>query len=110
MDFTELCSDAIGAIRTHSLRSFLALLGIVIGVATLVGVISVISGLNVFVRDKLFRLAPDVFVVTKLGIIRSREEFLDAVKRPDITWEDFERLAGWLKKADEVRAQVAGDR
>ena len=49
--------------------------------------VSVISGLNVFVRDKLFGLAPDVFVVTKFGIIRSREEFLDALKRPDLAWD-----------------------
>ncbi|HEY3566928.1 MAG TPA: ABC transporter permease [Thermoanaerobaculia bacterium] len=108
MDLAELLREALRAIRAHALRSFLTLLGIVIGVATLVGVISVISGLNVFVRDKLFRLAPDVFVVTKFGIIRSREEFLDAVKRPDITREDFERLAAELKKADQVGAQVQG--
>lgn len=108
MDLAELLREALRAIRTHALRSFLTLLGIVIGVATLVGVISVISGLNVFVRDKLFRLAPDVFVVSKFGIVRSREEFLDAVKRPDITWEDFERLRGELKKADQVGAQIQG--
>ena len=108
MDLAELLREALRAIRTHALRSFLTLLGIVIGVATLVGVIAVISGLNVFVRDKLFRLAPDVFVVTKLGIIRSREELLDAVKRPDITWEDFERLRGELRKADRVGAQIQG--
>ena len=42
--------------------------------------VSVISGLNLFVRDKLFGLAPDVFVVSKFGIIRSREEFLDAAE------------------------------
>ena len=108
MDLAELLREALRAIRTHALRSFLTLLGIVIGVATLVGVIAVISGLNVFVRDKLFRLAPDVFVVSKFGIIRSREEFLDAVKRPDITWDDFERLRGELRKADQVGAQIQG--
>jgi putative ABC transport system permease protein len=108
MDLAELLREALRAIRTHALRSFLTLLGIVIGVATLVGVISVISGLNVFVREKLFRLAPDVFVVTKFGIIRSREQFLDALKRPDLTWSDYERLRMELRKADQVGAQVQG--
>jgi len=82
MDLTELLREALRAIRTHALRSFLTLLGIVIGVATLVGVIAVISGLNVFVRDKLFRLAPDVFIVTKFGVIRNRDELREALKRP----------------------------
>ncbi|HEV2853294.1 MAG TPA: ABC transporter permease [Thermoanaerobaculia bacterium] len=108
MDVAELFREALRAIRTHALRSFLTLLGIVIGVATLVGVISVISGLNVFVRDKLFGLAPDVFVLTKYGIITSREEFMDALKRPDIDWDDFERLRTDLKKAEQVGAQVSG--
>jgi putative ABC transport system permease protein len=106
MSAAELFREALRAIRTHALRSFLTLLGIVIGVATLVGVIAVISGLNVFVRDKLFGLAPDVFVVTKFGIIRSREEFLNALKRPDITWDDYERLRSVLRKADQVGAAV----
>ncbi len=108
MDLGELFREALRAIRSHALRSFLTLLGIVIGVATLVGVISVISGLNVFVRDKLFGLAPDVFVVSKFGIIRSREEFYDALKRPDITLDDFQRLRTVLKKAERVGATVNG--
>ncbi|HEX4961217.1 MAG TPA: ABC transporter permease [Thermoanaerobaculia bacterium] len=106
MDLTELFREALRAIRTHALRSFLTLLGIVIGVATLVGVISAISGLNLFVRDKLFGLAPDVFVVTKFGILRSHQEFLDALKRPDITWEDYLRLRAELRQAEAVGARV----
>lgn len=108
MDVSELFREALRAIRTNALRSFLTLLGIVIGVATLVGVISVISGLNVFVRDKLFGLAPDVFVVSKYGIIRSREEFLDALKRPDIQWDDYLRLRTGLRKAERVGATLQG--
>jgi putative ABC transport system permease protein len=108
MDAVELFREALRAIRTHALRSFLTLLGIVIGVATLVGVISVISGLNIFVRDKLFRLAPDVFVVSKYGIIRGREEFLNALKRPDIDWDDFQRLRTELRKSEQTGAQMKG--
>jgi putative ABC transport system permease protein len=108
MDLGELFRESLRAIRTHALRSFLTLLGIVIGVATLVGVVSVVSGLNLFVRDKLFGLAPDVFVVSKFGIIRSREEFLDALKRPDMEWEDYLRLRSELRKAEAVGALIQG--
>src|SRR5215212_1385163 len=108
MDLGELFRESLRAIRTHALRSFLTLLGIVIGVATLVGVVSVISGLNLFVRDKLFGLAPDVFVVSKYGIIRSREEFIDAMKRPDVEWDDYLRLRSELRKAESVGALIQG--
>jgi putative ABC transport system permease protein len=108
MDLGELFRESLRAIRKNALRSFLTLLGIVIGVATLVGVVSVISGLNLFVRDKLFGLAPDVFVVSKFGIIRSREEFLDALKRPDVEWDDYLRLRAELRKAEAVGALIQG--
>ena len=109
MDPRELGREALRAIRAHTLRSFLTLLGIIIGVATLVGVVSVITGLNAYVRDKVISLAPDVFVVTKFGIIRSREEFLDALKRKDIDWHDYESLAGLLRQAEQVAAEAIGN-
>jgi putative ABC transport system permease protein len=102
----DLPGEAVQALRANRLRSFLTLLGIIIGVATLVGVVSVISGLNGWVQEKVIVLAPDVFVITKFGIIRSREEFLDALKRRDISFEDYQRLAGLLRRADAVGADV----
>jgi putative ABC transport system permease protein len=105
----ELAREAFRAIRAHALRSVLTLLGIIIGVATLVGVVSVITGLNAYVREKVITLAPDVFVVTKFGIIRSREEFLDALKRREIDWHDYQSLAGLLQQADQVAAEAVGN-
>src|SRR5688572_30222108 len=102
----DLPREALQAMRANRLRSFLTLLGIIIGVATLVGVVSVISGLNGWVQEKVITLSPDVYVVTKFGIIRSREEFLDALKRRDIDYDDYRRLASLLRKADEVAADV----
>jgi putative ABC transport system permease protein len=102
----DLPGEAVQALRAHRLRSFLTLLGIIIGVATLVGVVSVISGLNGWVQEKVIVLAPDVFVITKFGIIRSREEFLDALKRRDLSYEDFRRLSTLLTKAESVGADV----
>jgi putative ABC transport system permease protein len=109
MDFRELAREALRAIRAHALRSALTLLGIIIGVTTLVGVVSVINGLNAFVREKVITLSPDVFVVTKFGIVRSRDEFLDALKRKNIEWSDYERLASRLQKAEQVAAEAVGN-
>jgi putative ABC transport system permease protein len=107
MDLGELFSESLRAIRANALRSFLTLLGIIIGVATLVSVVSVISGLNIYVRDKVFALSPDVFVVSRFGIILSREEFFAALKRPNISWDDYRRLSSLLTKAAGVGAQVS---
>jgi putative ABC transport system permease protein len=106
MRASDLRREAFQALRANRLRSFLTLLGIIIGVSTLVGVVSVISGLNGWVQEKVIVLSPDVYVITKFGIIRSREEFLDALKRRDIGYEDYRRIAGLLQKAEQVGADV----
>jgi len=109
MNALELLRSALRAIRAHKLRSFLTLLGIIIGVSTIVGVVGIISGLNRYVAEKVIVLAPDVYILTRFGIIRSREEFLKALKRQPITWQEYERLSsGVLRKASRVSCGVGG--
>ena len=88
----ETLRIAATALNTHKLRSFLTLLGVIIGVMTVVSVVSIIAGLNNFVAEKLFQLNPDVYVVTQFGIITSRAEFLEAIKRKPIVWDDYEAV------------------
>jgi putative ABC transport system permease protein len=109
MSVAELAREAVAALSAHRLRSFLTLLGIIIGVGTLVGVVSVITGLNGYVRERVIRLAPDVYVVQKFGIIQGRDEFLDALKRRDIDWNDFEKLRANLTLADAVAADATNN-
>jgi putative ABC transport system permease protein len=106
MNVSDLVGESVRTVKAHRLRSFLTLLGIIIGVATLVLVGSVITGLNAFVREKVFRLAPDVFVVTKFGIIRSREEFLDAVRRRNLSFADYEMLSERVRLSRNVAARA----
>jgi putative ABC transport system permease protein len=98
----ELLRVALVALRAHKLRSALTTLGIVIAVWTIVSVLSVISGMNDYVRNKIFDLSPDVFVVTKFGIITSREQFLEAVKRKDITRRDVDALSRMCDDCSEI--------
>src|SRR6266852_9500293 len=85
----ETIRIAAGALTTNKLRSFLTLLGVIIGVATVVSVVSIIAGLNSYIQEKVFQLNPDVYVVTQFGIITSREQFLEAIKRKKLDWSDF---------------------
>ena len=52
MNLRESAGIALGAVRANKLRSFLTLLGTSIGVASVIGVISVVKELNQFVSDK----------------------------------------------------------
>ena len=86
----ELFRVAWRAISAHKLRSFLTLLGVIIGVMTVVAVVSVIQGLNNYVATKLFTLSPDVYTIERFGIITTRDGFLEALKRKRVQKSDFE--------------------
>lgn len=92
MDIRDLLGSVGRAIRAHLLRSFLTLLGVIIGVMTIVVVVGSISGLNAYVADEMAILAPDVYTVQRFGMITSRKEFLEALKRPRINWQDVQRV------------------
>ena len=81
MHVPEVVSIATAALQKNRLRSFLTLLGVIIGVMTIVAVVAVIQGLNNYVTLQLFQLRPDVYIATQFCIITSREEFLEALKR-----------------------------
>jgi putative ABC transport system permease protein len=106
MGAAELLSIAVEALRRNKLRSALTLLGVIIGVATVVSVLSIISGLNEYVTSKVINLNPDVMVFTKYGLIRSRAEFILARKRKPVTMHDLRVIQAECKTCGDVGAQA----
>ena len=104
MNLRESTGIALTAIRANKLRSFLTLLGTIIGVASVIAVISFVEGLNRFVADKLIDAGSNVFVVDKYGFITSNEAWEQAQKRPDITPEDADALRNGVQHAKMVVA------
>ena len=107
MSFSELFQVSFHALRRNKLRSFLTLLGVIIGVMTVVAVVSVISGLNGYVRDKVLNLNPDVLVYTKYGIIRGRQEYLLAKKRKPVTMRDAQLVTKDCRSCAAVGVNVS---
>jgi putative ABC transport system permease protein len=72
---------ALESIWSNRLRSFLTLLGVIIGIAAIVATAAVIQGLNVYVSEKLSNLGKGGFTVQRFGLITNRQDFLDAVRK-----------------------------
>ena len=73
---------------------------------TVIAVVAVISGLNNYVATKIFSLSPDVYAVTRWGIITSREEFLAALKRKPVEEvRGRRRSCASRRRADKIGAQ-----
>lgn len=82
---------ALETLRAHKLRSFLTLLGVILSVATLIVVVSMIRGTNLYISDRVFNFGSNVFLVTQYPITSSREEFVKLQRRnKPITWENYE--------------------
>ena len=106
MNLRESMGIALGGIRANKLRSFLTLLGIIIGVASVIAVVSFVEGLNRFVTQKLLNAGANVFVVDKYGFITSQEEFDQASKNPDVDLDDAAALRAGMRHASMVVAQT----
>jgi putative ABC transport system permease protein len=82
---------ALDALRSHKLRSFLTLLGVILAVFTLLLVVSLVAGSNKYIADKVANFGANVFIVAQYPIVTSQEEFLRLQRRNRIvTWEDYE--------------------
>jgi len=98
---------ALETVRTHKLRSFLMLLGIIISVSTLILVVSLISGVDGYIADRVANMGSNVFLIARFPLITDVEEYVKAVRRNKvITWEDFQALHDELKMPRRVGAEV----
>jgi putative ABC transport system permease protein len=97
---------ALDTLRAHKLRTFLTLLGVILAVTTLVAVISVLNGLNVYVADKVANLGANAFVIDRIGIVTNQQEWYKARKRPTLGMDDLEALRNGMKLADTIAGQM----
>ncbi|MBI3449014.1 MAG: ABC transporter permease [Acidobacteria bacterium] len=88
----ETLMVALRSLRAHPLRTALTLLGVIIGVTTVVTVVSIISGMNAYIKEKVLTLGADSFVVSKFGIITGRDAFIEALKRKDMSLDDMDAI------------------
>jgi putative ABC transport system permease protein len=98
---------ALEALRTHKLRSFLTLLGVVIATTTLIVVMSVVNGMNRYIADRIANLGANVFIVHQFKWAQGYEAWLKARRRNQpIRIEDFEFLRGTLKGYENIGAEA----
>lgn len=85
----EILAMAFDSLRSHKLRSFLTVLGIIIGVMTVIGMISIIQGLNRSFLSELESVGSDLIIVTKYEPgIQVGERSEEERQRKNFSFED----------------------
>jgi putative ABC transport system permease protein len=109
MNLSEAVAISTASLWAHKLRSVLTLIGVVIGVAAVIAVVSLINGANQYVATRVFRLGADVFGLAKTpSIVTNVDDFLAFQKRKRLTYEDFEAVSELCKSCKGVGASLGG--
>ncbi len=93
MNTLEAIRIALQSLWANKLRSALTLLGVVIGVAAVIAVVTFVNGINSYVAEKIFNLGADVFIINKgKNVITNVDEYLESRRRKDITLADYDAV------------------
>jgi putative ABC transport system permease protein len=106
MEFKEAVKIALQSLWANKLRSILTLLGVVIGVASVIAVVTLVNGANTYVTTKFSSYGADVFTVSKMPqIITSSEDYQRYQKRKNVLYDDFLYVRDNCKRCVGIGAQ-----
>ena len=90
----ETAAMAFDTIRSNKMRSALTVLGVVIGVTSIVGMTSLIRGFDTSLRNSINSLGPNTIFVQKFGIssMSSSASFMQLMRRPNLTADDMKAI------------------
>ncbi|HET9528824.1 MAG TPA: ABC transporter permease [Blastocatellia bacterium] len=105
--FLEYAGVAIQSLHANKLRSFLTLLGIIIGIASIIAVISIIQGLDRYWKEKVSNFGPNTFIVTQYPITTNFDEFIKMLKRnEEVRASDAEAIRRYCTACDEIGVET----
>ena len=102
-------SIALENLRSHKLRTFLTLLGNIVGTMSVIAVVSLIYGADQYARRKVLDEGTDVFSIARVNPIEfltDFDAFLESLNNPDLTVADRDWLVPRLELARAVGASV----
>src|SRR5436190_19175791 len=92
--FKEVVSMAFDTVRTNKMRSGLTVLGVVIGITSIVGMTSIIRGFDQSLRDMIRAIGPNTIFIQRFGVtsFASGAEISQLLKRPNLSLSDARAL------------------
>ena len=91
-DVKESALMAIDTVRTNKLRSSLTILGVSVGVITVIFMVSIIQGLNKAFAEQIEALGSNAIWVTKFDPSFGRQPSPEELHRKDLTLEDADAI------------------
>ena len=106
MQYAEAFKLALQSLWANKLRTILTLLGVVIGVASVITVVTLTNGAKEFVTTKINNYGASVVTVSKMPqTFITIDEYLSFQKRRDVTFDDYRAILDECKSCVSVGAQ-----
>ena len=110
MKIREAIKIALQSLWANKLRSALTLLGVVIGIAAVIAVVTFVAGINGYVATKVFNLGADVFIVFKVSPVTTNvDHLLEGEKRKNLSLDDYEAVKEACTHCEWVGAALRND-
>jgi len=107
--FGDNIAQSIDALRQHKLRAVLTVIGLTMGVATLITVMTLVQGANRYVEQKIARLGTNVFQISKTPfVLTDFDAVIKALKFKNVDLDDLHAIAQGCQDCEEVGAAVSG--
>jgi putative ABC transport system permease protein len=105
MELREGLKMALQSLWANKLRTILTLIGVVIGVASVIMVVTLVNGAKQYVTTKLNSYGADIVTVSKMpATFLTVEEYLAFQKRRDLKVDDYEAIKEECKTCVSVGA------
>ncbi len=101
---------ALASLRGHKLRTFLTLLGNIVGTMSVIAVVSLIYGADHYVSEVVLDEGTDVFTISRINelqFLTDFDAFLESLKNPRLTLEDRDFLQERMTTARAVAAMAS---
>ena len=90
MEFKEAIKLALQSLWQNKLRTVLTLLGVMIGVSSVIAVVTLVNGANTFVTTKFTRYGADVFTISRFpAFITSPKQYEALQRRKNVLYDDY---------------------
>jgi putative ABC transport system permease protein len=101
-------AECVSALRAHKLRASLTMLGLTMGVATLITVMTLVQGANVYVEQKIANLGTNVFQIARTPFaVTDFNIVIKALKYRKIEFDDMQAIADRCTSCEEVGASAS---
>ncbi len=108
MGFAEALTVALQSLWANKLRTFLTTIGVTISVSSVIAVITLVNGANMFVAHKIVRKGSDTLTLTRLPpVIFTGEQYLKVNKRKNIVYDDYLYLLERCTRCQVLAAQLS---